>query len=52
MISHDEIAVYWKGLAHISNYKRVVLQDIFHPDHFGTEILDEEETAVQDFIFH
>jgi hypothetical protein len=46
-----EIAVYWKDLSHISNYKRVVLRDILHPDHFGMDILDEEETPDQNMMF-
>jgi hypothetical protein len=50
-ISHDEIAVHWKELRHISYFKRVVLNDIFHPEHFGTDILDEEPAEVDMLYF-
>jgi len=51
MISHDEIAVYWKELRHISYFKRVALNDLFHPEHFGTDILDEEPAEVDMLYF-
>jgi hypothetical protein len=51
VISYDEIAVYWIELRHFSSYKRVDLVDALHPDNFGTDILDEEETSMQDLVY-
>jgi hypothetical protein len=47
-ISDDEVCVYWGELRHVSNYKRVVLDDLYNQEHFGTAILDDVETMRED----
>jgi hypothetical protein len=37
--STSVVWVYWQQLRHISQFKRVDLETLFHPDGFGTEIL-------------